>query len=103
VIRNGITDKHFNKTVIETQHLLSTSASSCCLIRYVYISFSTWFVFFQHLFLFQLCPTVTLKPLANVNTLLKDHSLEQCCPTFLYIGAHVTDGCGGAGAMWRLQ
>jgi hypothetical protein len=29
--------------------------------------------------------------------------LQQCCPTFLYIGAHLTDGCGGAGAMWRLQ
>jgi hypothetical protein len=27
----------------------------------------------------------------------------QCCPTFLYIGAHLTDGCGGAGALWRLQ
>jgi hypothetical protein len=26
---------------------------------------------------------------------------EQGCPTFLYIGAHLTDGCGGA--MWRLQ
>jgi hypothetical protein len=20
--------------------------------------------------------------------------VDQCCPTFLYIGAHVTDGCG---------
>jgi hypothetical protein len=29
--------------------------------------------------------------------------LQQCCPTFLYIGAHLTDGCGGAGAVWRLQ
>jgi hypothetical protein len=29
--------------------------------------------------------------------------LEQRCPTFLYIGAHLTDGCGGAGAMWKLQ
>jgi hypothetical protein len=27
----------------------------------------------------------------------------QCCPTFSYIGAHLTDGCGGAGAVWRLQ
>jgi hypothetical protein len=27
----------------------------------------------------------------------------QCCPTFLYIGAHLTDGCGGAAAVWRLQ
>jgi hypothetical protein len=25
------------------------------------------------------------------------NSLRQCCPTFLYIGAHLTDGCGGAG------
>jgi hypothetical protein len=32
-----------------------------------------------------------------------DFTLEQCCPTFLYIGAHLTDGCGGAGALWRLQ
>jgi hypothetical protein len=24
--------------------------------------------------------------------------LDQCCPTFLYIGAHLTDGWGGAGA-----
>jgi hypothetical protein len=31
------------------------------------------------------------------------HTLDQCCPTLLYIGAHLTDGCGGAGAMWRLQ
>jgi hypothetical protein len=30
-------------------------------------------------------------------------TLRQCCPTFLYIGAHLTDGCGGTGAMWRLQ
>jgi hypothetical protein len=29
--------------------------------------------------------------------------LEQRCPTFLYIGAHLTDGCGGAGDVWRLQ
>jgi hypothetical protein len=25
-------------------------------------------------------------------------TIEQCCPTFLYIGAHLTDGCAGAGA-----
>jgi hypothetical protein len=31
------------------------------------------------------------------------YRLDQCCPTFLYVGAHVTDGCGGAGAVWRLQ
>jgi hypothetical protein len=31
------------------------------------------------------------------------YTLQQCCPTFLYIGAHLTDGCGGAGAVWRLQ
>jgi hypothetical protein len=30
-------------------------------------------------------------------------SVVQCCPTFLYIGAHLTDGCGGAGAVWRWQ
>jgi hypothetical protein len=30
-------------------------------------------------------------------------TLQQRCPTFLYIGAHLTDGCGGAGAVWRLQ
>jgi hypothetical protein len=30
-------------------------------------------------------------------------SVDQCCPTFLYIGALLTDGCGGAGAVWRLQ
>jgi hypothetical protein len=29
--------------------------------------------------------------------------LSQCCPTSLYIGAHLTDGCGGARAGWRLQ
>jgi hypothetical protein len=29
--------------------------------------------------------------------------VELCCPTFLYIGTHLTDGCGGAGAVWRLQ
>jgi hypothetical protein len=29
--------------------------------------------------------------------------VEQCCPTYLYIGAHLTDGCGGAGAVWRFQ
>jgi hypothetical protein len=29
--------------------------------------------------------------------------VDQCCPTFLYIGPHLTDGCGGAGALWRLQ
>jgi hypothetical protein len=27
-----------------------------------------------------------------------DNDLEQCCPTFLYIGAHLTDGSGDAGA-----
>jgi hypothetical protein len=31
------------------------------------------------------------------------HTVHQCCPAFLYIGAHLTDGCGGAGAVWRLQ
>jgi hypothetical protein len=30
-------------------------------------------------------------------------TLQQCCPTYLYIGAHLTDGCGGAGAVWRFQ
>jgi hypothetical protein len=30
-------------------------------------------------------------------------SLAQCCPTFLYIRAHLTDGCRGAGAMWQFQ
>jgi hypothetical protein len=25
-------------------------------------------------------------------------NLKQCRPTFLYIGAHLTHGCGGAGA-----
>jgi hypothetical protein len=29
--------------------------------------------------------------------------LVQRCSTFLYIGAHLTDGCGGAGAVWRFQ
>jgi hypothetical protein len=29
--------------------------------------------------------------------------VEQGCPTFLYIGAHLTDGCGGAGVVCRLQ
>jgi hypothetical protein len=29
--------------------------------------------------------------------------IKQCCPTYLYIGAHLTDGCGGAGAVWRFQ
>jgi hypothetical protein len=29
--------------------------------------------------------------------------LRQCCPTCLYIGGHLTDGCGGAGAVWRFQ
>jgi hypothetical protein len=29
-------------------------------------------------------------------------TIQQCCPTFLYIRAHLTDGCGGAQAMWRL-
>jgi hypothetical protein len=28
----------------------------------------------------------------NLTTRLR---LKQCCPTFLYIGAHLTDGCGG--------
>jgi hypothetical protein len=31
------------------------------------------------------------------------YSLHQCCPTFLYVGAHLTDGRGGAGALWRFQ
>jgi hypothetical protein len=30
-------------------------------------------------------------------------TLHQRCPTFLYIGARLTDDCGGAGAVWRLQ
>jgi hypothetical protein len=34
---------------------------------------------------------------------LPAQSLSQCCPTYLYIGAHLTDGCGGAGAVWRFQ
>jgi hypothetical protein len=38
-------------------------------------------------------------PVAGVTTI----SVEQCCPTFLYTVAHLTDGCGGAGAAWRLQ
>jgi hypothetical protein len=29
--------------------------------------------------------------------------ISQSCLTFLYIGAHLTDGCGGAGAVWRLE
>jgi hypothetical protein len=31
------------------------------------------------------------------------NGLWQSCPTFLYIEAHLTDGCGGAGGVWRLQ
>jgi hypothetical protein len=38
----------------------------------------------------------------NVRISAKE-SLGQCCPTYLYIGAHLTDGCGGAGAVWRFQ
>jgi hypothetical protein len=34
-----------------------------------------------------------------LNTLLPTFkTVGQCCLTFLYIGAHLTDGCGGAGA-----
>jgi hypothetical protein len=39
----------------------------------------------------------------NVGTDFGTQDLTQCCPTFLYIGDHLTDGCGGAGAVWRLQ
>jgi hypothetical protein len=30
-------------------------------------------------------------------------TLSQCSPTFCYIRAHLTDGCRGAWAVWRLQ
>jgi hypothetical protein len=38
-----------------------------------------------------------------LRTLLVSHTIEQRCPPFLYIGARLSDGCGGAGAVWRLQ
>jgi hypothetical protein len=34
---------------------------------------------------------------------LRTVTLSQRCPTFLYIGWHLTDVCVGAGAVWRLQ
>jgi hypothetical protein len=33
----------------------------------------------------------------------KFDTVYERCPKFLYIGAHLTDGCGGAGGKWRLQ
>jgi hypothetical protein len=30
-------------------------------------------------------------------------SVKQWCPTFLHTGAHLIDGCGGAGAVLRLE
>jgi hypothetical protein len=42
-------------------------------------------------------------PKAKFSEHLFCDTLSQCCPTFLYIGVHLTDGCGGAGAVWRLQ
>jgi hypothetical protein len=44
-----------------------------------------------------------LKQGDDLSPLLFNFALEQCCPTYLYIGAHLTDGCGGAGAVWRFQ
>jgi hypothetical protein len=41
--------------------------------------------------------------LSNISYCRKHSIIDQCCPTFLYTGAHQTDGCGGAGALWRLQ
>jgi hypothetical protein len=38
-----------------------------------------------------------------VKTSNPTYAIDQCCPTFLYIGAHLNNGCGGAGAVGRLQ
>jgi hypothetical protein len=35
--------------------------------------------------------------------LLRLKNLNQCWPTYLYIVAHLTDGCGRAGAVWRAE
>jgi hypothetical protein len=40
----------------------------------------------------------TLSRAKNNGCLFYIYTLNQCCPTFLYIGAHLTDVCGGAGA-----
>jgi hypothetical protein len=42
-----------------------------------------------------------ISPSSQYNTV--QNNVDQRCSTFLYIGAHLTDGCGGAGAVWRLQ
>jgi hypothetical protein len=36
--------------------------------------------------------------MVHLTTLSVAHTIQQRCPTSLYIGAHLTDGCGGAGA-----
>jgi hypothetical protein len=52
-------------------------------------------------FYYKFIQLVQLMPSASSE--LMGYAARQCCPTFLYIGAHLTDGCGGAGALWRLQ
>jgi hypothetical protein len=42
-------------------------------------------------------------PCILVANMFGTDAIHQWCPTFLYIGAHLTDGFGGAGAMWRVQ
>jgi hypothetical protein len=46
---------------------------------------------------------VIMRDVKANDMVVSDISLEQCCTTFSYIGAYLTDGCGGAGAVWRLQ
>jgi hypothetical protein len=46
---------------------------------------------------------IVKSPYVHISYILLADHLIQCCPRFLYIGAHLADGCGGMGAMWRLQ
>jgi hypothetical protein len=57
---------------------------------------------FSSRFLYRHFPHIWRSVLAICSS-ARRNVIEQCCPTFLYIGAHLTDGCGGVGAAWRLQ
>jgi hypothetical protein len=50
---------------------------------------------------FQTVPVSVLMPQLSICNLL--NGVRQCCPMFLYIGARLTDGCGGAGAIIIIQ
>jgi hypothetical protein len=97
VFRNAV-----SCTLVECYHVSEESAASIFRVKDKFIQ---WKGGLGSIASHRVCAPVHTCPNAGGHEIGPSWAihLQQCCPTFLYIGAHLTDGCGDAGAVWRLQ